>query len=430
MISLKNNRVIKNASWIIICRILQSILSFVIGTISARYLGPSNYGLINYASSVTAFLVPVVQLGLRSTLVQEIISEPEKEGQTIGTALLMSTIASILGIFGVIAFSNIVNRTEIDTIIVCSLYSISLVFQALEMIQYWFQAKLLSKYVSIISLLAYTLVSLYRIFLLVSGKNVYWFALSQVLDYLIISVSLLAVYKKIGNQRLSVSIMRALTLFEKSKYYIVSGIMVTIFSLTDRIMLTLMIGEETTGYYSAAMTCADLSSFVFAAIIDSARPSIFESKKVSEAKYEKNISRLYSIIIILALGQSVVLTTGARIIVSILYGDGYIPSVEVLRVITWYTVFAYMGSIRNIWLLAEEKQSILWRINLLGAISNILLNLVLIPEFGASGAAFTSVVTQFFTNCFLCFLIKPVRPIVKLLWNGINPRNVRNLWIK
>ncbi len=430
MISLKNNRVIKNASWIIICRILQSILSFVIGTISARYLGPSNYGLINYASSVTAFLVPVVQLGLRSTLVQEIISEPEKEGQTLGTALAMSTFASILGIFGVIAFTNIANRTEVDTIIVCSLYSISLVFQTLEMVQYWFQAKLLSKYVSVISLIAYTLVSLYRVFLLITGKNVYWFALSQALDYLIISTSLLIVYKRIGKQRLSVSISRAHTLFGKSKYYIVSGIMVTIFSLTDRIMLTLMIGEETTGYYSAAMTCADLSSFVFAAIIDSARPTIFESKKVSEVKYEKNISRLYSIIIILALAQSVVLTTGARIIVSILYGDGYIPSVEVLRVITWYTVFAYMGSIRNIWLLAEEKQSILWKINLLGAISNILLNLVLIPAYGASGAAFTSVVTQCFTNCFLCFLIKPVRPIVKLLWNGINPRNVKNLWIK
>ncbi|MCD8367227.1 MAG: flippase [Clostridiales bacterium] len=430
MINLKNNRVVKNASWIIVCRILQSLLSLVIGTISARYLGPSNYGLINYASSITAFLVPVVQLGLRSTLVQEIISEPDQEGQTLGTALAMSTIASVLGILGVIAFTNIANRTELDTIVVCSLYSISLVFQALEMIQYWFQAKLLSKYVSIISLVAYALVSLYRVFLLITGKNVYWFALSQMLDYLIISVSLLAIYKRVGSQKLSVSVMRARTLFSKSKYYIVSGIMVTIFSLTDRIMLTLIIGEETTGYYSAAMTCADLSSFVFAAIIDSARPSIFESKKRNEANYRKNISRLYSIIILLALGQSAVLTVGARYIVEILYGDGYIPSIAILRIITWYTVFAYMGSVRNIWLLAEGKQSVLWKVNLLGAVSNIFLNLALIPMFGASGAAFASVFTQFFTNCLLCFLIRPIRPIVKLLLDGINPRKAKELWVK
>lgn len=424
----KNERVIKNASWIIACRIVQALLSLVIGMLSARYLGPANYGIINYASSITAFFVPVVQLGLTSTIVHELISDPEHEGKTIGTALAMSVGASILGILGVIAFAKVANRNSPDTIIVCLLYSISLIFQATELTQYWFQSKLLSKYVAVVSLIAYTLVSAYRVFLLITGKSVFWFSLSQALDFLLISVLLLLVYRKLGGQKLTVSVNTARSLFSRSRYYIVSGIMVTLFSLSDRIMITLMIGEKANGYYSAAITCADLSRFVFAAIVDSARPSILQVKNTDSVHYCGGISRLYSVIVYLALAQSIVLTFAAPLVVRILYGSEYVAAVPTLQIITWYTSFAYMGSVRNIWILAEQQQKILWKINLSGAVLNIAMNYVLIPILGINGAAIASVAAQFFTNFVLCLIITTLRPVSKLIWDGINPLNLKSLW--
>ena len=65
-----NNKVIKNASWMIGCKIAQSVISLIIGMLTARYLGPSNYGLISYAASIAVFLLPLMQLGLIKTLVQ------------------------------------------------------------------------------------------------------------------------------------------------------------------------------------------------------------------------------------------------------------------------------------------------------------------------------------------------------------------------
>lgn len=53
---LLNSRVAKNASWLIAGRIIQMILSFFVGLLTARYLGPGNYGLINYAATYTTFL--------------------------------------------------------------------------------------------------------------------------------------------------------------------------------------------------------------------------------------------------------------------------------------------------------------------------------------------------------------------------------------
>jgi len=423
-----SGKIAKNATWLIACKIVQALLSFIIGMLCARYLGPSNYGIIDYASAIVSFMVPVVQLGLRATLVRELIAAPDREGQILGTSLVMSCTASLLGIVGVAAFTLIANPNDPQTMLVCVLYSISLIFQATEMLQYWFQSKLLSKYTAVTSLAAYVIVSAYRCLLLITQKSVYWFAFSQALDYFLISVCLYGIYKRLSGQKLTVSFPLAKQLFKRSRYYIVSGIMVTFFSLTDRVMITLMLGNEANGYYSAAFSCAALSQFVFAAIVDSMRPSILEAKKVDTPDYGPRITQLYSIIVYLALLQSIVLTAAAPLVIRIIYGAAYSPAIQTLRIITWYTAFSYMGSVRNIWILAEQKQKMLWKINLSGALLNIIANYILIPIIGINGAAIASVGTQFFVNFALCFVIPSLRPVGRLALKAINPKNLKKLW--
>lgn len=419
---MENIRSVKNAAWIIACKIVQSVLGLVIGMISARYLGPSNYGIINYAASVVAFVVPITQLGLRSTLVQEIINAPKKEGKILGSALVFEMAASLLGMVGVTAFAMIVNRTEKDTIIVCALYSISLFFQATELTQYWFQAKLLSKYTSLTMLSAYIIVSVYKIYLLVSEKSVHWFAISQALDYALISVILLIIYKKIADQKLSFSFKLGMEMLSKSKYFIISGLMVVVFAQTDKIMIKLMIDNTAEGYYSAAVACASMTSFVFTAIIDSMRPMIFEAKNESELLFQRRVAELYSIIIYFAFAQCLVISVFSKLMIRILYGAAYLPAAPSLSIVVWYTTFSYIGSVRNIWLLAQDLQKYLWRINLAGAAANIVLNFLLIPRMGIIGAAIASLVTQFFTNVVIGFIFKPLRPNNSLMMKGLDPR--------
>ena len=164
------------------CRIAQSLISFVIGMITARYLGPSKYGLISYAASVVAFFQPIMKLGFDSTLVQEFINSPEEEGRILGTSLAFCITSALVCIVGTVSFAFFVNAGEADTVAVCFLYSLLLLFQACEMPQFWFQSKLLSKYPSIAMLIAYIGVSIYKVFILVSGKSVRWFAVSHVIE--------------------------------------------------------------------------------------------------------------------------------------------------------------------------------------------------------------------------------------------------------
>ena len=419
---MKQKQVFHNAKWIIICKIAQSILQLIIGMISARYLGPSNYGIINYAASIVAFALPVMKLGLDAILVHQLVESPEKEGEIMGTSLFLNTVSSFLCMGGVCAFAALANFGQTETIIVCALYSTSIFFAALEMIQYWFQYKLLSKYSSVVMLVAYVFVSAYKIFLLSSGKSIYWFAFSHSVEYGVIGILLLVLYRKKSQSGLSVSFSRAKKMLKLSRHYMIGALMVVVIQNTDHIMLTTMVGEAENGYYSAAITSAGVAQFVFTAIIDSFRPMILESKRENQIEFEKNMSRLYGIIIYLSFAQSLIFTIFAPFIINVLYGAQYAASIGVLQILTWYRAFSFMGTVRNIWLLAEEKQKYLPLINLTGMITNIVLNAVTIPFWGAKGAAAASLVTQVFMNFVLGFIFTPIKQNNRLLLKGIAPR--------
>ena len=422
MVSLLNNKIVKNAAWIIGCKLLKALLTLIVTSLSARYLGVTNFGLINSAAGIIAFASPIMKLGLDSIVVYELINKPTKEGEILGTVIVLSLLSGITCIGGVIAFTSVANNGEQETIIVCGLYSILLLFQAIEMIQYWYQAKLMAKYSSIAMLLAYIAITIFQTVLIVNQASVFWFAISHSIEFLIISAILLVIYWKKNGQELKFSVNTAIDLLKISRFYIVSSLMVTIFNNTDRIMLKLMVGNDETGIYSAAHTCASMTSFVFVAIIDSIRPSIFNYKNKNKEMFEKSLIGLYSVIIYFSLLQCLVLSAFSPLIVGLMFGNDYLEAANVLRFSVWFTTFSYLGTVRNIWILAEGHQQYLWKINTTGALMNVLLNFVMIPVWGATGAAVASVISQFFTNVVVGYIIRPIRPNNALMLRSLNPK--------
>lgn len=414
-----NNRILGNALWIIGCKIGQAILQLLITMFMARYLGPSNYGIINYAVSLVTFFQPLMKLGMDGILVHELISEPRKEGTILGTVIVMNLISGLLCIAGIIGFVCITTPGDTDTLIVTLLYSLVLLMEAVQMLQYWFQAKLISKYTSLAMLFAYVVMSAYQLYLLITGKTLYWFAIAKTLDVFVIDILLVILYFKLGGNRFSFSKSVAFSLFAKSKYYILSSMMVTIFAQCDRIMLKMMINDTATGLYSAAVTCATMAGFVFSAIIDSMRPGILSSKQISQRDFEKKMAMLYTIVIYVSLVFCIAIMVFAPLIVKILYGIAYVEAVNPLRISILASTFSYIGAVRNVWILAEQKQEYLWRINACGAIANVVLNYILIPYWGINGAASVTLVTQIITNVVINFAIRELRGSVVLMTKGI-----------
>lgn len=413
--------VMKNAAWIIGCRIVQSLLQLVVGMLCARYLGPGNYGILSYAGAVLAFALPFMRLGLNETLVKELSDHPGQDGEIMGTALGMNLLSALVTMGMVLGAVSALNPGDKETILVCGLYSLSLLTGAVEMIRYWFQYRMLASRSAVVALLAYLLVSAYRIALLAAGKSVAWFALTNALDYGLMGGALVVLFLRRGYW-FRFSPTRAREMLRRSAPYIGASLMVVLYQSTDRVMLTALAGARETGLYTAAVTCVTMGQFVYAAMVDSARPVILASRE--EEGFQHRMSRLYGAVVYLAAAQGVVFTLAAEKIICLLYGEAYLEAVPVLRVLNGYFIFSCMGLVRNVWILAREKQRYLWRMNLAGAAVNILLNVWWIPGAGALGAAAASLLTQFFVNYLMGWLVRPIREANFLLLQGLNPVNL------
>lgn len=422
--TLRKNKVVRNAGWIIGGKIANKLLAFVVGIFAARYLGPGNYGLINYAAAYTTFFASLCTLGINSVIVKNFVDHPEQEGETIGTALLLRAVSSLLSALAIVGIVSVADRGERLTVVVTALYSIGLVFQVFDTLNYWFQARLQSKYSAIAELVSYAAMSVYKIVLLALGKSVEWFALAGALDYTVLAVFLLIAYFKNGGTRFRCSLKKAKELLRSSSSFIIAGLMVSVYAYTDKLMLKQMLGEAAVGHYSLASTISVSWAFVLAAIIDSLYPEIVQSFQTDRLRYERKNRQLYAIVFYTSLLVSALICAVASPFITIIYGDAYLPAVGPLRIVVWYTAFSYLGVARNAWMVCENRQKYLKYLYISAAALNIVLNLALIPPWGASGAAAASLVTQISTTVILPAVIKPLRPNCRLMLDAVLLRGV------
>lgn len=418
------SKVTRNAGWLIGGRVYNMLLAFVVGLITARYLGPSNYGLINYALTYTTFFASFCTLGINSVIVKEFVDHPDEEGLTIGSTIILRTISSAFSFIMMMCITFIADKGEQSTHIVVGLCGIGVLFQVFDTINYWFQSKLQSKYSAIASIISYTVVSVYKIYLLTTGKSVEWFAVSTSLDYFVVAVFLLLVYKRHDGPRFTFSLEKAKDLLKSSYHFILASLMVSIYGSTDKFMLKQMMNESLVGYYSTAVSLCNTWVFVLSAIIDSLYPGILQAFEKDRKLFERRNRQLYMIVFYVSVGVSLMFSLLAKPIIFILYGKAYMPTVMPLRIITWYTAFSYLGVARNAWIVSYRCQNYLKYIYAGAAITNVILNAFLIPVLGASGAALASLVTQLSTILLFPAFIKTLRPNVKLMIDAIRFKDV------
>lgn len=419
------NKEVKNASWLIGGRIAQMLLSLLIGVLTARYLGPDNYGLIHYGTAYVTFFTSLCTLGINSVIIKNFIDYPDQQGETIGTTIVLRLVSSVLSSILIIGIVSILDHDEPMTIFVTALCSISLIFQAFDTIHYWFQSRYQSKISAIAVFIAYTVTSIYKLILLITGKDVRWFAFSTSVDYICVAIFLILAYKKNKGLKLSFSWGKGKQLLQQSYHYILSGMMIAIYMQTDKLMIKQMLGETEVGFYSSATTICSMWVFVLNAVIDSMYPTIMKLYSANKEQFERKNRQLYAIVFYMSGFVSICFMFLGDLVVRILYGEGYAPAGGILKIATWYTAFAYLGTARNAWIVCNNKQKYLKYMYLGAAFINVIMNFILIPVLGAKGAAAASLITQICTSILLPCFWKEMRPNVKLMIDAILLKKIR-----
>lgn len=382
-----------NTGWLVAQNVFQYILSAVIGILAARYMGPGNYGVLGYGASLMAMFLPLCTLGIDGVQIPAMLDAPEKQGEIVGTALLLRLTSSALSILCIVALVRVLEPDNKLLLVVTALQSLQLLFQMFDAFRLWFQMELLSKYTAIGSAVGNLACSAWRIALLIRGASVEWFALTSVVQMLTNYLFVVPMFFARAKLRLSFSFAAAKALLGRGYHFILSGLTVAITNYFGRILLANQLGETALGYYNAASAIALLWIFVPQALVDSATPVLLETKKHNPDAFTPRYQAVHLAVFGIGALAAVGLAVLAPWVVTFLYSETYLPAAPLLRVLSVTGLLTSVGVSRGIWVLAEDKLKYVKYYCGIGAAASVLFNTAGIALFGMTGAAYAAVLT-------------------------------------
>ncbi len=407
----KLRKIIYNTSWLFADRVVRMGIGVIIVIWIARYLGPEQFGIYNYAIAFVALFTALSTLGLEHIVIREIVRSPDKKNEIVGTALILKLTASLVTV-GIIALIIFLLRPD-DTLtrMMVIIIAGAMIFQSFDVIDFWFQSQVQSKYTVLAKNAAFLFIAGVHIGLILSGAPLIAFAWARLGEIFLFAAGLLIFYYYTGSslKQLSVHRERAKNLLRNSWPLILSGIMIMIYMRIDQVMLGEMIGNTSVGIYSAAIRLTEVWYFIPTAIISSVFPAIIESKQRDETLYYARLQKLYTLFTWMAIVIAICFMVVSQPVIKLLYGAEFSEASSVLVISIWAGVFVFQGLARAKWLIAENLQKYSYYFTGMGVIFNITLNIILIPKYGATGAAVATLITQFIVVLPAPLLLKETR---------------------
>lgn len=417
-------RVIANMSWLMGGKIVNMILSFFVSLATARYLGPTNFGSINYVAAYVSFFSSIASLGLSVIVIKEVSSGEEDDNKVIWTGILMRFLTAVASTIAVVAFFAITKRNDPLLVPIAALESIAILASAFDTFMYWFQGKLLGKYVSIAGVIAYLAMSLYRLYLLANGADILWFAFATSVDTLVLALVLFIFYVKENGFRPVISLPLGKKLLKQSYHYLISGLIAILYSKIDQIMLGDMLDKASVGLYSAALTIAGLWGMIPSAFIQSVSPILYKNAQTDRGMFLKRLKQSYAGIWFLNVCWSLAISLFSYWVVLLLYGAEYMGARKALIIVVWYSGISSLGSLTQVYLATENKNKYINYFALVGLVTDVVLNALLIPHFGITGAAVATLATYCVIHIVMPLVIKDTKEAAVLILQGMIFRDV------
>lgn len=417
-------QVLGNLAWLLTDQIFQMGLGLLVGVWVARYLGPADFGLLNYAIAFVSLFSSVATMGLGTLVVRDIARNPDCKEETLGTAFAIQFVGGIITLLLTVTVISVFNRNDPNQSLIRWLVGIiaaGTIFQSFETINFWFQSQVQSKYTVVAKNSVSLLVAALRIGLVHSKAPLIAFAWLRLGEVAFAGVAIALVYQSRGNdlKLWRVSWRRGKELVQESWPLVLSGLAVYIYSKIDQIMLGSLSKTEL-GYYAVAVKLSEICDFLPMIIASSIFPKLANLRDKNYGEYIKKFQIYSDAMLILWLGVALPISLLAPFIVQILYGEQYAASASVLSVYVWAQFGSNFGIARNAYFALEGQLRYGLYLTVVGSIFNIVLNSLLIPIYGAFGATVATLITYFYVIILVNFLIKELRPFGNLILNSLN----------
>ena len=404
----------KNTGWMFLGQMASLVVSFFIGAWIARYLGPDNYGILNYALSFGGILGFFVYLSADNILSRELVGNPEKKNELLGTGFRLKLIGATVAFFLVVLASIILVSDNILVKILIIIFSLNFFLQAPSIISNFFYAQVKAKKPIQAQIFTSIISSVLKIVLILSGGGIIWLIGIYVLDVIWTSLFLVYLYKREGYRMSTWKYDKVIArfLWKDSWPLMLSAAAATIYLRIDQVMVGQILGETAVGIYAAGVKITEIFYFVPGVIASSLFPAIVNARKTNIAIYLSRLKNLYLLLGILAILIAIPVSIFSESIVNLVFGSEYVASASILKLYVWSSVGFFLASGVGNKLMAENRTRAIFGVNLASMIINIVLNFYLIPRLGLTGAALATLLS-YSTMPLLLFIVDRQRSVHK-----------------
>ena len=418
-----------NTKWLFISHFFKLTLGVFVGVWVARYLGPDRYGLLSYSVAFVGLFSAIASLGLDEIVIREIVKFPENKNVYLGSAFILKIAGSFL-IFTLLFFLVYFTSKDRQGNLLILIIAGSTIFGSFSVIDLYFQANVLSKYSVFANILSLLASSIFKILLVLYKFPLIYFAFPFVFNGLILAIGYIYFYNFINRKNYPAqSIIKgnrllnwkfdtkiAIRLLKYSWPLILSGTTLMFHARIDQVMLKMMVGNTETGYYSVAIRLIEIFGFIPIILSSSLFPYVM---KVEESLKSIRLSNYYRLNFILFLLVAVPIFIFSKKVIILLFGYKYEQSAVLLSLLSIRLFFTNMGVARGMFILKENllKYSLITMI--IGMLTNIIFNFLLIPMYKAEGSIIATFFSFFVTIFLIDIFYKKTRSNVILMFKSI-----------
>jgi O-antigen/teichoic acid export membrane protein len=389
--------VAKNTFWLFSGEILGRVIYAIFIIYAARILGASSWGTFSYVLSLATIFMVFSDIGINVITIRELAKDTPDKYKYLSTAFFIKITLLVLSVFAVIIFAPFLNKVQAAKSLIILVASMLFFDSLREFFLSIPRALEKMEHVAFIKIFSYSMIAVLGVIFLTLDPTPISLAKAHILGGIIGLLTVSLVIKdhiKEIFQNFSKHLIKPL--FASAWSLALLNLFWMIMLHIDTVMLGWWRNSHEIGLYSASQRIMQFLYLFPNILIFALLPAFSRFANTDNEKFRNILEKSLALIFAVAIP----LTAGGFIfsdeIILFLFGQGYLAATGIFTILMFTVLTVFPIIIINNAITAYDKQEKIIKTTALGLLFNVLLNLYLIPKYGAVGASISIVLSQIF----------------------------------
>lgn len=400
----------KNVFWLGVGQFGSRFIRAAITIYSARILGASEYGIFSYVLGVSSFFLIFSDIGISSILSREVAKKPQEKEKYFATIFIIKTILLLLTAILLVVVAPLFIKIEKAASFMVFVALLTILDGFCGLAFSFFKGKEKMELEAIVLLVMNIAITIFGFVVLYFSPTSLMllkvYIIGSLIGFLMTIYFLRKEYFSIMknfSKKLIVPVVKA------AWPIAIGGLVGAFMTNVDILMMGWWRSAAEIGFYSAAQKIVGMLYIIGGLLVSAVSPALY--RFVYENNSEKIraiMTKIMAIILLIAMPLMVGGIILSKQIIELVFGSDYLNAVPIFIVLISSLLIIYPFSILNNMIFAYNKQSKMVGYSIAATLTNIILNVALIPLYGAIGAAVATVFANFLNVFFMWRFIKKI----------------------